>query len=364
VIASATSVEDVQEAVRDIRPGMRLLPAGGGTKPALSTSSHDDVEQLNLSALSGILEYDPAELTITALAGTPVREIETALAEHGQHLPFDPPMVAAGATLGGVVAAGASGPGAWRHGSVRDFVIGIRFVDGTGRVIAGGGKVVKNAAGFDLPKLMVGSAGRLGVIIQLSFKVFPRPIATTTLEFSFATIEQAVSAAVAIARGPVELDSLEILPGGRLLARVGGRTEILEARADRLNRTLDAPVTSHTGASELALWSDATEFTWVPADSVLVRVALSIRQVLALNAALGTVAGVHVRYSIGGTVAWLSWPTDAPLADLDKILNKLGLPAMVLIGPADSTFLGPKTGGAFGERIIQALDPDSRFLEV
>ena len=177
---AAGTVEQVQEAVRATGPEMRVLPVAGGTKPGVSTPRGHDVQQLDLSGLSGVLEYDPAELTITALAGTPVREVDSALEEHGQHLPFDPPLMAAGATLGGVVATGASGAGAWRHGGVRDFIIGVRFVDGTGRLVAGGGKVVKNAAGFDLPKLMVGSAGRLGVIVQLSFKVFPRPIATTT----------------------------------------------------------------------------------------------------------------------------------------------------------------------------------------
>ena len=122
------SVEAVQEAVR---AGPRVLPVGGGTKPALSTPPADDVIALDLSSLRGLVEYDPAELTLTALAGTPVADLDEALAVHGQHLPFDPPLSAAGATLGGVVAAGTSGPGAFRHGGVRDFVIGVRFVDGT-----------------------------------------------------------------------------------------------------------------------------------------------------------------------------------------------------------------------------------------
>jgi glycolate oxidase FAD binding subunit len=364
MIATATSVEEVQEAVRDARPGVHLLPIAGATKPALSSSRRDDVEKLDLSGLSGVLEYDPAELTITALAGTPVREVEATLAEHGQYLPFDPPMVAAGATLGGVVATGAAGAGAWRHGGVRDFIIGVRFVDGTGRVIAGGGKVVKNAAGFDLPKLMVGSAGRLGVIVQLSFKVFPRPIATTTLEFAFDSINQTVGAAVTLARGPVELDALDILQGGRLLARVGGRAETLKSRADRLTRTLDAPATRHDGDQERMLWRDAAELTWLPADAVLVRVGLSIRQVLTLDTALGAISGAQVRYGIGGTVAWIGWPALVPLGDLDAILRDLALPGMVLFGPPDRPFLGPATGGAFGARIVKALDPNSRFLEV
>lgn len=364
MIAAATSVEAVREAVLAASPGMRLLPVAGLTKPALSTSRRDDVQQLDISALSGVLEYDPAELTVTAMAGTPVREISATLAEHGQGLPFDPPLVDAGATLGGVVAAGASGAGAWRHGGVRDFIIGVKFVDGTGRLIAGGGKVVKNAAGFDLPKLMVGSAGRMGVIVQLSFKVFPSPIATTTLEFGFDSLHAAVSATMMLARGPVELDALEILPGGSVLARLGGRAEILEARAERLVHMVDAALIRHDGGDERELWRNAAELTWLPADAVLVRIGLSIRQVLTLDAALAQIAGTRIRYGIGGTVAWIAWPAVEPLDRLDAILRDLTLPGMVLVGPPDRPWLGSVTGGAFGARILTALDPNSRFLEL
>ena len=363
-IATATSIEAVQDAVRSGQAGMRLLPVAGGTKPALSASRREDVEQLDLSGLSGILEYDPAELTLTALAGTPVREVAAALAEHGQYLPFDPPFVAGGATLGGVVAAGASGAGAWRHGGVRDFVIGVRFVDGTGRLITGGGKVVKNAAGFDLPKLMVGSIGRLGVIVRLSFKVFPRPLETTTLEFAFDQFDQAVAAAIRLARGPVELDALEIVPGGRVLARIGGRGDTLASRAVRLAGTLDAASSRHEGDRERALWHEAAELTWLPGGDTLIRVGLSIRQVSALHAQLATIPGAGARYGIGGTVAWISWPAASPLDALDTMLHGLGLPGMVLIGPSDRPLLGPRTGGVFGARIVQAIDPNSRFLEV
>ena len=123
--------------------------AAAAPKPALSTPP-EGVVPLVVSGLRGIVEYDPEELTITALAGTPVRVVQEALAAHGQHLPFDPPLARAGATLGGVVAAGTSGSGGHRHGGVRDFIIGARFVDGTGALVGAGGRVVKNAAGFDL----------------------------------------------------------------------------------------------------------------------------------------------------------------------------------------------------------------------
>ena len=115
-----------------------------------------------------------SEFTFTALAGTPVREIAAALAERGQYLPFDPMLREAGATLGGTVAAGLSGPGRFRYGGLRDFILGVRFVDGEGRLLRLGGKVVKNAAGFDLPKFFVGSLGRFGVLAEMTFKVFPK----------------------------------------------------------------------------------------------------------------------------------------------------------------------------------------------
>ena len=109
-----------------------------------------------MTGLNGVLEYEPSEFTFTALAGTPVRDIAAILAERGQYLPFDPMLVGAGSTLGGTVASGLSGPGRFRFGGLRDFILGVRFVDGGGRLLRLGGKVVKNSAGFDVPKFFVG----------------------------------------------------------------------------------------------------------------------------------------------------------------------------------------------------------------
>src|SRR5207253_6842143 len=144
------------------------------------------------AGLRGITEYDPSEFTFTAGAGTPVREIVAALAESGQYLPFDPMLVEAGATLGGTVAAGLSGPGRFRFGGVRDFILGVRFVDGAGRLLRMGGKVVKNAAGFDLPKFFCGSLGRFGLIVEATFKVFPRPASRLTLRLRAENAEVAL----------------------------------------------------------------------------------------------------------------------------------------------------------------------------
>ena len=134
ILDRPTSIAEVEAAVRAAPPGSRILAHGRGTKPPLSTSP-DDAVTLDVSGLSGIIEYEPGEFTFTALAGTPIEDIAAALAEHGQFLPFDPPLVEAGATLGGTVAAGLSGPGRYRYGGVRDFVLGIRYVDGAGEVV-------------------------------------------------------------------------------------------------------------------------------------------------------------------------------------------------------------------------------------
>src|SRR5208283_106284 len=165
----------------------RVLAVGARTKPRLSQVP-GEVTLLSTQALRGIVEYEPEEFTFTALAGTTVREIGEALAEKGQYLPFDPMWVEAGATLGGTVAAGVSGPGRFRFGGVRDFILGVRFIDGQGRLLRMGGKVVKNCAGFDLPKFFVGSLGRFGVLAEATFKVFPSPAARLTLQLTLAGI--------------------------------------------------------------------------------------------------------------------------------------------------------------------------------
>ncbi len=367
--ARAESVEELRELVRQGPGAPRLLPVAGGSKPALSTPPPGtEVLALDLSALRGIVEYDPAELTFTALAGTPVREVAAALAEHGQHLPFDPPFAGAGATLGGVVATGASGAGAFRHGGVRDFVIGVRFVDGTGRLVAGGGKVVKNAAGFDLPKLMVGSIGRLGAIVQLSFKVFPRPRATTTLRFALGSLEAALAAATRLARGPLDLDALELERGGRLTARLGGDMEALDPRAARLAAEVgeaDGPPERVDGEDEAGLWRDAAELSWVPPEHAVVRVPLTAHGVVALDTALAA-AGASARYGLGANVAWVAWPQGIEIDRLDALLRESRLTGMALTGAPVAgrrPLLGVVPGGAFGARVRRALDPFDRFLE-
>ena len=358
-VAAIDEVAQLQEAVRAAR---RILPVAGATKPALCTPPADDVVALDVSGLRGIVEYDPAELTLTALAGTPVAQVAAALATHGQYLPFDPPLSGAGATLGGVVAAGTSGPNAFRHGGVRDFVIGVQIVDGEGRLVSGGGRVVKNAAGFDLSKLVVGSLGRLGVLTRISFKVFPRPAATTTVAFDAPSLTAALELVDRLARGPVALDALDLVGGVRVLARIGGPAEGLGRRAARVAAESPDAAEMLVDDADLAAWREATDLEWIDDDERAVRVALTARDVPALAAALGA-RGARARYSLGGNLAWVAWPAREPIAALDRALTDLRLAGVVLTGPPDATLLGERRGGELARRIRAAIDPHRRFVE-
>ena len=140
-------------------------------------------EPLDTTPLTGVIGYQPQELVLTARAGTPLAEIEAQLAEHGQMLPFEPPRFGGAGTLGGAVAAGLSGPRLAYAGAARDFVLGVRLIDGTGQTLRFGGQVIKNVAGYDVSRLMVGALGTLGLITEVSLKVLPQPALETTLQF-------------------------------------------------------------------------------------------------------------------------------------------------------------------------------------
>jgi len=357
--ATASRLSEIQEIVR---LSSRLLPRGAGSKTAMQ-AAQADVTLLEAAALSGMLEYQPQEFTFTALAGTPLADIERRLRENGQYLPFDPPLVARGATLGGTVAAGLSGPGRYRYGGVRDFILGVKFVDGGGELVRAGGKVVKNAAGFDLPKLMVGSLGGFGLLVELTFKVFPLLPAFATLRFDYASLEEALHAVTRLGRLPLEIMALELErhPGGAALyVRLGGIPEGFAPRLDRLRRMLGGGgKTPLEGQAELEFWNAQREFAWLDAACALVKVAITPRNVPALDERLA-VHGAVRRYSAGANLAWVAWP--GALGTLDQILNELGLPALVVLGPAGHARLGRQVGVAFEARVRQALDPAGKWL--
>jgi glycolate dehydrogenase FAD-binding subunit len=165
--------------------GGKLRLRGGGTKDfyGRQVTGEDSGEVLDTRAYAGVVSYEPTELVITARVGTALAELEATLAEAGQMLAFEPPHFGSGATLGGAVAAGLSGPRRAAAGALRDYVLGIRVMDGRGEVLGFGGQVMKNVAGYDVSRLLTGSLGTLGLILEVSLKVLPRPVAEATLRF-------------------------------------------------------------------------------------------------------------------------------------------------------------------------------------
>ena len=140
----------LNEIIESIQEKSYLFPRGGMTKTGIPNPQ--DADTIDMSALSGIREYNPSEYTFTALAGTKLTEINQMLTDNGQFLPFDPPLATPGATLGGTVGANLSGPMRYYYGGVRDFILGVQFLNNQGQLVRSGGKVVKNAAGFDIPQ--------------------------------------------------------------------------------------------------------------------------------------------------------------------------------------------------------------------
>lgn len=175
-------IDEFREQVRraaSSRTPLRIR--GGGTKDWYGEALRGDV--LDTRQYSGVVAYEPTELVITARAGTLLSDIREMLAGQGQMLAFEPPAFGPGATIGGVVAAGLSGPRRANSGAVRDFVLGATILDGQGEVLRFGGTVMKNVAGYDVSRLMCGSMGTLGLMLELSIKVLPVPVAQRTLRF-------------------------------------------------------------------------------------------------------------------------------------------------------------------------------------
>ncbi len=350
------SLSDLAEAVAASAPAP-VIVTGGGSKRPRGLAEAAPAHVVDTRRLSGLVAYDPAECVVTVLAGTPVADVAETLAVHGQYLPWDPPFVAEGATVGGMVASGLSGPGRYRYGGVRDFVIGARVVDGRGRVIASGGQVVKNAAGFLTHHAIVGSAGRLGVIGEVSIKVFPRPDATCTLVARGAAAAEAWAAHERLRQSTLDLDALE-LDGdtSTVIARLAGASDALPARAARAARALGLDAEIISGADEATAWGAQSLARWSQA-AALVKVPCAPSRLMPLAEACGRVG--RWRASVGGAVLYLAIEGD--LAPVDAVLTAHRAGGAVVCGDAMGRWLGADATSVFGDRVRHTLDPDLRF---
>jgi glycolate oxidase FAD binding subunit len=223
------SLQQITERVREAAAcGVPLAIRGGGTKDFLGERIVGT--PLEIGGHAGIVDYDPSELVVTARAGTPLAELEALLGARGQMLAFEPPHFGAGGTVGGAVAAGLAGPRRASAGGVRDFVLGASIVSGGGELLRFGGRVMKNVAGYDVSRLLCGSLGILGPIVEVSLKVLPAPAVECTLEYEL-DAPGAVAAFNRAARQPLPVSATSWCAGRARMRLSGAAAAVESARA-------------------------------------------------------------------------------------------------------------------------------------
>jgi glycolate oxidase FAD binding subunit len=287
-------IDQLAQVIRDA--GARKQPLrirGGGSKDFYGCELRGGI--LDTRAYSGIVDYEPTELVITARAGTPLREIEDTMRAQGQMLAFEPPCFSAAATLGGCVAAGLSGPRRPYAGSVRDLVLGISMLDGMGRQLRFGGQVMKNVAGYDVARLMTGSLGTLGVLLEVSLKALPLPRAEVTLRREH-DAEDAIALMNAWAGTPLPITATCHVDG-QLSVRLSGAEPAVRAACHKLG--------GEKVADAVSFWQDVRDhrLAYFRTDCALWRVSLKSTTPAAV------VAPQLIEWS--GALRWLAADLDA-----------------------------------------------------
>jgi len=387
-----TSEEEIAAVVADAASsGMPLEILGGGTRRGVGRPLQA-ATTLDMSGHSGITAYNPAELVMSAKAGTPLSLIEEELDRNGQMLTFEPmdhrPILGGEGepTIGGVFAANVSGPRRLIAGAARDSLLGVRFVSGRGEVIKSGGRVMKNVTGLDLVKLMAGSWGTLGVLSEVTFKVLPKPETTATLVVSGLNDAEAAAAMAAAMALPVEVSSAAHLPvsvvnrflGGKLdwepatLLRLEGLSESVLVRKDKLAKAMAAFGDSRLlNAQESAvIWRevrDVLPFTQHH-DKPLWRVSVAPSAGHELVAALRLNTGVDAFYDWQGGLVWLQMEQDAEDEMIRTFITQVGGGHATLVRAADSVRVAvpvfqPELSAisALSRRIRQEMDPAGIF---
>lgn len=305
----------VADAIKDAKGPLRI--SGGGTRgigrPVVG-------EVLSVEKLSGISLYDPGALTIVTKAGTPIATIENALAKENQRLAFEPMDHRAllgtkgKPTIGGVVAGNISGPRRIAVGACRDFLLGVRYVDGMGQVIKNGGRVMKNVTGYDLVKLMCGAHGTLGVMTEVSLKVLPDVAFAATVILDGLSDDDAVAAMSAAFGSPFEVSGAAHDPATmRTMLRLEGFENSVRYRAESIGTLLASygTTTLIEGTDSSAVWAairDVTAFADTPGD--VWRISVKPTDAPGLVAHMGADA---VQYDWGGGLIWARMPEGTDL---------------------------------------------------
>jgi len=323
-----------------LNQGTPLRIQGSNSKAMLGNPVAGEV--LDTRSHRGIVSYDPTELVLTARAGTPLREIEAALHEAGQMLPCEPPHLGPEATLGGMVAAGLSGPRRPWAGSVRDYVLGTRVITGHGKLLRFGGEVMKNVAGYDVSRLMAGSFGCLGLMTEVSLKVLPRPRECLSLRLPMGS-HQALAELAEWGQQPLPI-SAACHDGDALYLRLeGGEGSVQSARQRLGGETLDSVFWSDLREQRLAFFSDPAPLWRLSLPNATGELHLPGQQLI----------------DWGGAQRWLK--SSAPAQAIRDHLAKVGGHATCYAPGAASTPPLPAALMRYHRALKQQLDPQGVF---
>jgi glycolate oxidase FAD binding subunit len=355
--------------------GCTLGVEGGGTHRRFGADT--ETTTLSTRELDGIVSYEPSELILTARPGTPLKDIEAALLAHNQMFAFEPfdaaPLYgdAPGrATIGGVVAAGIAGPRRISAGATRDHVLGFRAVSGRGETFIAGGKVVKNVTGYDLPKLVCGSWGRLAVLTEITLKVLPRPESWVTLALEQSEPD-AIIDAMSTALGTSAGIAAAAHSGGRTIFRIEGFELSLRARVDQLRAHLK-DFGEITLTHDPALWPDVQNVSRLADAEIMWRVIAPASSAPQIVASLSATHAVRWLFDWGGGLIWIAADkADAPVRD---VATRFGGHARLVRAPSEvrkiAPALQPQPSGiaALEARVRRAFDPQgvfetSRFID-
>ena len=330
------SEQSLIEQVRDARTSGTPLLIRGGASKAFYGNPTPAGQVLDCSTHRGVIAYEPTELAITLRAGTPLAALQALLAEHGQQLPFEPPHFGGTATIGGAVAAGLSGPRRPYAGSCRDAVLGVRLLNGRGQALAFGGRVMKNVAGYDVSRLLVGSLGVLAVLLEVSIKVAPMPVACMTLVQESAPADALATMRRWARRGlPIGATAWD---SGRLYVRVhGGDAVLVRTRAQLGGEPLvDAD----------AFWADLREqrLAFFAGDEPLWRLSVAPATPLDQLATESTEDPWLLEW--GGALRWLR--SHRPAADLRALARGAG---------GHATLFRPGAEGLPSDGVFAPLSP-------
>jgi len=348
--------EELSSIIKDANGHLKI--EGGGTRGMAERISGDT---LSMAKYSGITLYEPGALTIVAKAGTPLAEIEKALAKENQQLPFEPMDhcqllgTKGKSTIGGVVAANISGPRRLQAGACRDSLIGVRFVDGAGNILKNGGRVMKNVTGYDLVKLMGGSFGTLGVLTEVSFKVLPKPETSASIVLSGLNDEDAIAACSRALSSPFDITGA-VHVGGETVLRIEGFKQSVEYRSGELLKLFSGVelLDEKTSQKQWQAIRDVTHFANHAGDIWRISVKPTDGPLVA-NAMREKFEDVEISYDWAGGLLWVA---SAKGDDIRSTLDGLNGHATLVKGDGYSAFQPQNSGVAKIEASLRGkFDP-------